>query len=581
MLRKRAISVVAVLALGGMLLGGCARHTPETRSPSPPYAAPLEPYEEARDLSCSYFQFSWAKSAELDGRLDEAAYAYRQALLCDRESQQIMRSLAMLLLRQDRREEAIALVRRIIELNPGDTAALSLLANLYSAVGQPEKAAAIYREVLEIEPGNTNVMLLLGTLYTANQRRDEAMALFGRLLEREPDFYMAHYYLARLHRDAGDVDAALSAYERALELNWSPAIAQEAAALYESEGLFDESMRLYRQMVAEDPRDERARGLLANTYLRLNRPEDALAELTELRRHIGDVDNLDLTIARILIDEERFPEALALLQGMMSDEPRLDAVRSLLVLAYHRQGRHAEARALLEEIRPGDYGYEEAVLMLARLYHGLDDPASAVRVLSRALEQPGDRHLSFYVTLALLHAQWQDAGQGIAVFERALRELGEKEKVLYEYAIYLDGIGDSRGALSRMLQVIELDPVNPYALNYVGYTWADRGENLQRAREYLEKAAELKPEDGAIRDSLGWVYFRLGDYRRAVDELEAAAELKSDDPLILHHLGDTHRKLGNRDEALGAYSRAMDLLDPEKEGEQLRLIEEKIEALLR
>lgn len=573
----------AMAGLSLLLLPGCALRQPgellPALPPDPPYAAELEPYAEAVDPACAYFRFAWGKSAELAGRLEEAGYAYRQALLCDRQADYVMSSLAMLLLRMNERAEAVAWMQRVIELRPDDLGARSLLANLYAGSGEPAKAAAIHREILDRDPGNANALLLLGVLHANQNRWEEARRALEELVAIHPDLFMGYYYLARLYRDLGEDEAALTAYEKALELNWSPAMAREAAGAYESAGQFEESLRLYRQMVKEDPADERARGLLANSYLRLDRPEEALAELAELRHYSADAGNVDLTMARILIDQERLPEALALLRELLTDEPRLDAARSLLVLTYYRLGQIERARSLLEEIRPGDYGYEEAVLMLARIYRGAEDPAAAIQLLTRALADPEHRHLSFYVTLALLNDEWHDAGQGIAVFERALRELEPSAKLFFEYALYLDRIGDSPGALAQMQEVITRDPHDPFALNYVGYSWADRGENLEQALAYIEEAVRLRPEDGAIRDSLGWVYFRLGDYQRAVVELELAVELLADDPAIHDHLGDAYRQLDRRDDARTAYLRAVELLDPEQDREQLAEIEAKIEEL--
>jgi len=581
---NKILMLTALILAAVGLAAGCASRpaaSPAEPVPAPRYAAELEPYEEAVDPACAYFQFTWGKTAELGCCLEDARYAYQQALLCDRKADYVMRSLAMLLLRLGERAEAIAWVQRIIELKPADLSALSLLANLYTTASEVEKAVAVYRNILTIEPGNANAMLMLGVLYAGSEREEQAQAVFEQLVALHPEFFLGHYYLARFYRDMGAMDRALAAYDRALELNWTPAMAQEAAAAYESAGLYEQSLRLYRQMIADDPTDERARGLLANIYLRLDRVEDALAELAELRHYSADVDNIDLTIARILLDEERYQEALILLHGMLSDEPRLDAVRSLLVLGYYRSGQVARARALLEEIRPGDYGYEEAVLMLARIYHGAEDPVTAAKILDRALAEPEHRYLSFYVTLALLHAEWHDAGQGILVFDRALRDLGSTARVFFEYALYLDRIGDSEGALAKMQEVIARDPQDPFALNYVGYTWADRGENLTQALTYIEEAVRLRPEDGSIRDSLGWVYYRLGDYRRAVEELELAVELLPDDPVIYDHLGDAYRELGQRGAALTAYRRALELLDPLQEREKRLSVEEKIEELAR
>jgi tetratricopeptide (TPR) repeat protein len=132
--------------------------------------------------------------------------------------------------------------------------------------------------------------------------------------------------------------------------------------------------------------------------------------------------------------------------------------------------------------------------------------------------------------------------------------------------------------------VLGLDPDHAGALNYVGYTFAERGENLDEAEAMIARALELKPDDGYITDSLGWVYYKRarplldtghhGEARawltRAASELERAAKLTGGDPVISEHLGDVHLALGEKQVALDHYERAV-ALEP-RTGEQPDLL---------
>jgi Flp pilus assembly protein TadD len=109
----------------------------------------------------------------------------------------------------------------------------------------------------------------------------------------------------------------------------------------------------------------------------------------------------------------------------------------------------------------------------------------------------------------------------------------------------------------------------------MGYTWAERGENLEKALAYVEKAIALKPDDGFVRDSLGWVLFKLGRFDEALRELRQALEMEGEDPTINEHLGDVYHQLGKRDKALAAWNRALTLQADAKKKMRLR---EKIEA---
>ncbi len=128
-------------------------------------------------------------------------------------------------------------------------------------------------------------------------------------------------------------------------------------------------------------------------------------------------------------------------------------------------------------------------------------------------------------------------------------------------------------AEADMKKALELFPEQPLVLNYLGYSWVDQGAHLDDGMDMIRRAVEQRPDDGYIVDSLGWAYFRTGNYDEAVKNLERAVELKPDDPTINDHLGDAYWRVGRTLEAHYQWSQAKDL-GPEKE--DLPKIEAKI-----
>jgi len=94
-------------------------------------------------------------------------------------------------------------------------------------------------------------------------------------------------------------------------------------------------------------------------------------------------------------------------------------------------------------------------------------------------------------------------------------------------------------------------------LNYLGYSWVDQGRNYERALSMIERAVDLRPRDGYIIDSFGWVLYRLGRYVKAVKQLERAVELRSEDSVINDHLGDAYWRVGRTSEAHFQWRRAL------------------------
>ena len=124
-----------------------------------------------------------------------------------------------------------------------------------------------------------------------------------------------------------------------------------------------------------------------------------------------------------------------------------------------------------------------------------------------------------------------------------------------------------------MKKALELSPEQPYVLNYLGYSWIDQGLNLDAGMKMLKRATELRPDDGAITDSVGWAYYRLGQYDKAVEWLERASEQKGDDATIVEHLGDAYWHVGRFREARFEWERA---LNQKPDKDRIATIREKL-----
>jgi Flp pilus assembly protein TadD len=130
-------------------------------------------------------------------------------------------------------------------------------------------------------------------------------------------------------------------------------------------------------------------------------------------------------------------------------------------------------------------------------------------------------------------------------------------------------------ALAVMRKILGEDPENVNALNYIGYTYAEMGVQLPEAKQLVEKALKLKPNDGYIVDSLAWVYFKMGQQQKALELMHKALTIVPDDPVMLEHLGDIYASLGNRGKAREAYEKALTAKheEPDKIRGKLRALE--------
>jgi tetratricopeptide (TPR) repeat protein len=139
--------------------------------------------------------------------------------------------------------------------------------------------------------------------------------------------------------------------------------------------------------------------------------------------------------------------------------------------------------------------------------------------------------------------------------------------------VSLERLGETQAAETHLLRAIEIDPGDAYALNYLGYWWADEGRKLDQAIAMIERAVSHRPSSGFFVDSLGWVHYKLGDPARAVGYLERATELEPSDPEITGHLGDVYWALGRREEAMFKWRLALTLSD---DAEEQALLERRL-----
>jgi Flp pilus assembly protein TadD len=154
------------------------------------------------------------------------------------------------------------------------------------------------------------------------------------------------------------------------------------------------------------------------------------------------------------------------------------------------------------------------------------------------------------------------------VYSKAVALVPQPEKANW-VLFYFRGICFERAhqwpkAEADLQQALKLFPEQPHVLNYLGYSWIDQGVHLDEGMDMIKRAVQQRPDDGYIVDSLGWAYFRIGNYEEAVKQLEHAIELKPEDPTINDHLGDAYWRIGRTLEAQFQWAHARDLKpDPE------------------
>lgn len=549
-----------------VLLGSCTTYQTAPAQP---------PAKEQADLSCAYFYFLWGTHAEFNEQYAEALEAYEKALICDEEAGYVKEKIPVLLLKMG--EFAIAtdwLAKAIVE-HPDNNTYRLLLANLYIQQDDVENAIALYTEVLAREPDNEGVHLRLALLYSHLGRFETAEGIFKKLLENDVDSYFTHLSYARLLKQMEKYQDAAREYEKALTLNWSKDLAYEIGYLYSTQGLFSDALRIYTTITDNDYLDERAALSRIQALVDLDRKDDALDELYTTRTYSKNPANIDLIIAKLLLQKNEIKKAKKILTRLTKEIKSSEARYILARLAYQQEDYDASL-AHLAYIDTESDELEEAVYLETRIHQQRGNFDEAIKLLQKHTSTEASRTPLFYALLSSLYQAKGDHLAAMELMETAVSIYPDNLQLLFENALVLDKNGLSEQALIMMERVLDLQPEHAEALNYIGYTWADKNIHLEKALEYILRADTLKPDNGFIIDSLGWVYYRLGNSQQAVKELQRALILIPDDPHIYNHLGDVYRSLNSFPEAIEVYQKAYEMFKDEKNKAEIK---QKIYAL--
>jgi len=562
-----------------LLLSSCAtvpddnalRHSPEPTQEE--ISADLT--VEMPDSSCSYFYLLLGIHAENNKRFREAEEAFEKALICDNDSKYILRRLPILLMHMGKPQKAAEWLRKAIQKYPENTVDRLFLARLAIRSEEIEKAIQLYREVLVLTPDDDTLLLRIGFLQSQQNQFSDAENTLKDALVLNPDSLFAYLYLARIAKQTEKHAQVEEYYQKALKINWSVELALELADYYALLKKYAKVEQQYRTIYKNKPEDLRGGLGLVHILLLQNKEQPAFKILKELRQNSSDPDTIDLVTARLYLRTKDLDKAATIIEPIAIGKENEEAIYMLSVIRYQQNDTN-RSLTLLKMIKPDSNFHEDALSLQVRIYMEMKQFKAAITLLQDTIKNNKDSSPELYTLLASLYMEQGLFQDGYSTLDAALTVHPNSTKVYFEYGLLLEKENKRELALQRMTSLLKIDPDHAEALNYIGYTWADMGINLEQALSFIQKAIELKPDNGYIRDSLGWVYFRMGKLNLATLEIKKALQIEPNDPYIHEHLGDIYLKLGKQQKALNSYKEAQRLF---KKIEKQNQMQDQIDAL--
>jgi tetratricopeptide (TPR) repeat protein len=559
--RSAAVRRAAAAALLGWLSACSAPVAPAGEvaagEPTAP-ASPLGSYLAARHAQ---EQRDYSHAAAFMGR----------ALAEDPDNSDLMRRTFVLRVSEGEMADAVPLAQRLAGAD--HNSGLADIVLLLQDAKAGDFAAAVKRAHGLPRDGaqRLSIPLILAWCEIGLQQPAAALQALDGLKEVRGVQALSDLHRAMIADHADRLGDAEEAYKKVIadqpELSWRAV--EMAGNFYERHQRSEEARRLYERLAANDQGED----VVAQALARIAKgevpprviasPQDGLAEaLFDLASILNQRETLDASLiyARLALDlRPNFPLAQMLLAEIAQD-----------------QQHTAEALADYRAVDPKSPLGWAARLRAAAALDALDRTDDAAAELKRmAAERP--KSPEPMIELGDLLRGRNRFSEAVAGYDAGIARVEKIEprhwRLFYSRAVALERGGEWPRAEKDLKHALDLEAEQPLVLNYLGYSWIDKGVNLDTALGMIKRAVELRPNDGYIIDSLGWAYYRLGDFGKATETLEHAIELLPEDPTINDHLGDAYWQAGRLAEARFQWHRALQF---KPEADDVKTIEGKL-----
>ena len=459
----------------------------------------------------------------------------------DPHSEEVVLNLARIDSEQNDIQGAI---RVLSSLPEGDQTAKTeyVLGASYDQVKDTKKAIAAYQKSLALEPDNLDVERSLADALHRDGQDKAALSAYNDVIDGDPTDASAYLHAAEIDRKEGRLDQALAKLKKAAPLaSDSLEIRYNEAMVYEQMGQYSEAERLYAHMVAESEHStgDYSPGEKNNYALFVD-------HLGDVYQEEGHLDQAVATYAKLVALGGDYAQS-----GYGSEAD-----------AYRQAHQYDKATAALEQGAakfPQNRGMK---LMLAQQLASTGKYDRGVD-MAKSLLTGSSKDRDVYLTLAQMDAhakKWKDANEALDKATQLSDSSPEKVAVLTQRAVIEDRQKHYDAAQQNYQQALAMDPNNSAVLNNYGYMLANRGVDLNQALTMIQKAVKLDPQNYANLDSLGWAYFKLGQYGLAESNLMRAIQHSSQDATVHEHLGDVYEKTDRLKQAASQWEESLKLL---------------------
>ncbi len=502
------------------------------------------------------FRLMTAEVAGQRGNLDVAVQQYGKATMMSNDPKIAERATQIAIFSRDN-DSALKIAKHWVKIDPDNPEVHQVLGSMNLRLGNADKAIFHFDKVIKSAKDNQRKgFLLITSLLSKERDKATALKVMEKLVEARQQDAFAQFAYGQLASLVGELDTAIVALNRVLELKpkWTQAQILRSNVLFRQKKKI-KALKLLEEGLEQNPSNVELRMYYARKLVDEKRLNEARKQFELVLEE--QADNVDATFAVALLalraGDLDYAETKFLV--LVERSKRKDEAHYYLgQIAEHRE-KYSEARRWYSVIERGHY-YIDAKINLALIIAREDNVDSARKFLQLIATKTAEQELRILVAEGEILRNAKLYGDAFNHYTESLASLPDNTQLLYARALMADKLNRLDVAEDDLKNILAREPNNAQALNALGYTLADRTDRYAEALEYIERAHRLRPDDAAITDSLGWIQYRLGNTKEAIKHLRKAFELMKD-PEIAAHLGEVLWVMGEHDSAKKLWDEAL------------------------